>query len=375
MSIAPSSGSNGKLLCSLTGGITNQAIEAQNCIAIAALVGYALVLPRPRIVTNTIYAGARFDTAADWNSTVIGPGMWMGEGTADMATIWSVAQFMSVAEKAGVRLVEPTGTERPSLAAFVPQSLKRWRFATLASDGSIQHVGRHEQLQRAPMPSPSSVLHKQLRDHRCALIMTPMNTLITSSSPCCQPSERIQRMVVQERQRLPKHFACLHLRVEMDWLIWCCSGGLSNRQGWLGAMQNTSDAATLAGRGMCPDGSKPDGGCYRNVAQVTEWLLETVKLARGTTLYVATGASLHALAPLMGAFDVRLQAPTGRAKKDMFMDYSAALLQSHVCSLADRFYGKRASSFTREILRIRHNSLQSAGTGLRVPKDAANQVY
>ena len=349
---------NGTLLCALTGGITNQAIEAQNCIAIAALTGYDLVLPRPRIVTDTIYAGARFDTAADWNSTVIGPGMWMG---ADMSTIWSVAQFMSVAEKAGVRVVEPTGTERPSLAAFVPHdSPSRWRFATLASDGSIQrvsaavthervgqHVGQHEQLE-APTSSPSSVLHKELRDHRCVLIMTPMSTLVRDA-PCCQPSERIQRMVIQERQRLPEHFACLHLRVEMDWLTWCCSDGPSNRHGWLGAMRSTPDAARIA-EGKCPDGSKPPKSCYKNVTQVTEWLLETVKLARGTTLYVATGASLHALAPLMEAFDVRLQASTRDAT---FMDYSAALVQSHVCSLADRFYGKRGTSFTGQILRLR----------------------
>ena len=158
-----------------------------------------------------------------------------------------------------------------------------------------------------------------------------------------------------ERRTLPERFDCLHLRVEADWLTWCCSDGVRNKGGWLAAMRSEPDAG--AANGLCPDGSKPNAACYRNVGQVTKWLLHARGVMRGHTVFVATGASRETLAPLADAFDVRMHA-RDPARKHAFMDYTAAAVQKLVCTLADRFYGKSGSSFTADILRMRGRKMR-----------------
>jgi hypothetical protein len=331
------------LLCALSGGVTNQEMQVEACVQLARILRRALVVPRPRPVARSTYAG-------------------LDERDAPFGTLWDLAHFERYCQRMGVRLVDaaaPGEARQPTLRAeiFRYGSAPTWRFHRLHANGTTAATLTMSPPPLERGPANEGALLGVLHDEPVVLAPSPFQALsATLGLSCCIAAGHLIARADTIAAALPAGFDCVHARIEEDWFLHACGAGFE-RQPEFG---ESSDDAEWT----CPSDGRPDGHQrFLRAEHIASALAQaSPPVPPGGALYVASGASRAQLAPFAARFDVRTRPPplppaddgdVHGAARGVFMSFADALVDRHVCVRARRFFGAQGSTFALKISKLR----------------------
>ena len=376
--------------CHTSAGLTNQENQVGNCIRIAAALDRVLLPPRPRIFLE--------------KSAVV-PILDDGNGGAlPFQHLWDKDHLRDCAlQKYGVRLLENVSSvaELPQPAGLTMSLMwsrgdpnVNWTFTRLAQRSRRGHDSQGARtpvvLSELSVAKPAAGMsvpeaaadaaRAVLRAHVPKWISTvvarepffALSSHMTPEQTCARPAPAVQARIEAIRASLGS-YACLHARLEEDWFNYCCVRGSLQRGKVTAASEmemkrnlnlhsSTYSAWVHNGAtgvpplcGALQAGRKvhaPPRQCYASAQQIAEVMLRAPGLGRGSTVFVASGASEVMLAPIAASFKIaRRPQPVGGS---VLLSYEDALVDRGVCERATLgFFGHELSTFSMLLHQMR----------------------
>ena len=336
------------LVCGLRGGVTNQEIQIENCVQLARILHRELVVPRPRVNDQDIWATDALDVPFSqlWDERAFaayaaqeGVGLIYDDVEVDESGQSKSSRlqpsFQAQLWRMEVDPPEPWTFERLGPAAASTTAQGGTQYSTDMREGGPTVVTASMKAVPPGLRWPAAVegfLSAFIDEYEpVVLAIAPFMTITASLGlRCCVPNEGLRARAAALRRTLPEAgFDCVHARIEQDWTcgqmstseLANCSASISAAAGQIALALGKADPPVPAGR----------------------------------ALFVATGAPAEHLAPFTeSGYDVHSQ---NRANRVSVMSYSAALIDRLVCEQADRFFGLHDSTFSHKTneIRLRNN--------------------
>ena len=260
------------LTCALMGGLTNQEIEAEDCLMLAQQLGRRLVLPRPFVEVTGTYADSG------------------GASRSRFSDLWDVDEFVSCANRSHGVAVVPTPELPVALEVVFAVNGVGGGYVLRETSPRGLLAGLLERSLAARCDGNGSCLIQReragelIRQGRADQLFPDAYSHVAAMAPfyvggggeraaCFRPNARVRIRAARILERMPRSFVCLHLRAEEDWWKHCCGEPLRSWGAPTGGFIGRADLLPALCQGSSRQaGSRPSPACYRSPLEVVATL-------------------------------------------------------------------------------------------------------